>query len=410
MFYETIKNCRICGTENIKSVLDLGSQPPANSLRTNREERIPLFPLQLMICGHCATVQLSETVDPDYLFKNYVWVTGTARTSRGYSIAFSEEILSRCKGSPLFVFEVGSNDGTFLEPFQRKGHKVLGVDPAQNIAGIANDRGIPTSPGFFGLDFARTIVENHGKADCVIARNVIPHVKNVHDVIEGMAACMSDHGLGAIEFHYGKKIVDELQYDSIYHEHLCYYSLTSMSFLLKEHGLSPFDVIESPISGGALVVFFSKENRRKSLSLRETLANENDIGLNTFERWDRFAKECFNHTKRLKAIIEKQLERGATLIGYGASARSSTLLNFCGINSNHLSCIADQNELKHNKYTPGTDILIVPPSVALSRQPSAILLLAWNFQREILSILKEKHHFKGKVIIPLPCQSRIIEI
>ncbi len=406
--YEPITACRICHSEQIRVVLDLGAQPPANSLRDRLDEALPVIPLSVCRCDQCATVQLTETVKPEYLFKKYVWVTGTSATAQEYSQRFFEESARRCGKGPLFAVEVASNDGTFLRPFQERGHRVLGVDPAENIACIANEQGIATWADFFGRKVAENIIRKHGHADFVFARNVLPHVEHVHDVVSGMGHCLSAEGTGAIEFHYAKCIVDGLQYDSIYHEHLFYFSIKSMVYLLEQHGLWAFDLIESPISGGSIVLYFSKDKRARSQAFTQKLEAEDQSGLGLQETWDRFAQACLAHRERLAAMINEEVAREATIVGYGASARSSTLLNFCGINNRHLACIADQNPIKHNKYTAGTNILIVPPEVALSKKPAAILLLAWNFKDELLALLRGRCQFHGRVIIPLPNDPEVI--
>jgi novobiocin biosynthesis protein NovU/D-mycarose 3-C-methyltransferase len=406
--FETITACRICHSEQIRAVLDLGAQPPANSLRDRREGALPVIPLSICRCGNCATVQLTETVKPEYLFRNYVWVTGTSATAKDYSRRFFEESARRCGDRSLFVVEVASNDGTFLGRFQERGHRVLGVDPAENIARIANERGVATWPEFFGRKVAGNIIRRHGHADFAFARNVLPHVEHVHDVVSGMGDCLSAEGTGAIEFHYAQCIVDGLQYDSIYHEHLFYFSIRSMVYLLEQHGLWAFDLIESPISGGSIVLYFSKDKRARSQAFTQKLETEDQSGLGLQETWDRFARECLAHRERLAAMINEEVARGTTIVGYGASARSSTLLNFCGINDRHLACIADQSPLKHNKYTAGTNVLIVPPEVALSKKPAAVLLLAWNFKDEVLALLRGRYQFHGRVIIPLPNDREVI--
>jgi len=337
-----------------------------------------------------------------------VWVTGTSATAKDYSRTFYAEATKRCGDRSLFAVEVASNDGTFLRQFQESGHRVLGVDPAKNIAEIANEQGIETWPEFFGRAVAEEITRRYGQADFVFARNVLPHVAHVHDVVSGMGHCLSADGIGAVEFHYTKCIVDGLHYDSVYHEHLFYFSIKSMVYLLERHGLRAFDLIESPISGGSIVLYFSKDKKPRLRALREKLETEAQSGLGLQATWERFAERCFAHRDRLAALVREERVRGGTIIGYGASARSSTLLNLCGINDRQLLCIADQNPLKHDKYTAGTNVPIVPPEVAFSKKPDAVLLLAWNFKDELLALLKSKFQFHGTVITPLPNDPAVI--
>lgn len=388
----------------------MGKHPLANSLRTNLDQTEEKYPLTLVLCSVCSLVQITETVSKEVLFKNYVWVTGTSETTRNFSEKFYESAIKHFTKGSLFTIEIASNDGTFLKPFQRSGHKVLGVDPAENIAHIANNDGIYTISKFFGLDVAASIVSDYGQANCVIARNVVPHSDELHEVIAGIKLCLKNNGVGIVEFHYARSILDELQYDSIYHEHLSYFSLSSICHLLERYNLYPFDILESPISGGALIIYFSKEKRPVSGRFEEKKIDESKTGILNKEKWDEFADACMVHKKQLVSIIKNELINGGKLIGYGASARSSTLINFCEINDIGLECIADGNAIKHGKFSPGTTIPIVSPDRALAKMPKTILLLAWNFKDEIFSLLKKKYNFNGKVIVPLPGCPKAVDI
>jgi len=410
--HETIKTCRICGSKEIETFLELGAQPPANSLRDNLSDKLPLVPLSLCRCAQCTTVQLTETVEPEHLFKHYFWVTGTSSTAKNYANLFCQEACKRLDVKNPFIIEIASNDGTFLKVFRDQGFRVLGIDPAENIVKMANDNGVPTLAAFFGEKVAKKVVSDKGLADFIFARNVIPHVANVHDVIAGMKHCLAPKGVGIIEFHYAGLIIDGLQYDSIYHEHLFYFSLKSMQYLLELHGLQAFDLLESPISGGSLALYFSHKDAAKPVEskLKQKIDSEEKNGLNTKEVWDKFAKDCRAHKNRFVELILKEKSENKVLMGYGSSARSSTLLNYCNINKEHLACIADQNPLKHNKYTAGSDILIVSPEEVFSKKPDIIILLAWNFKPEIISLLKNKYHFSGKVITPLPNYPEMLQL
>ena len=409
MISKPIACCRLCGSSDLDLILDLGTQPPANSLRTNSKQVLEAIPLVICRCQKCTTVQLTETVAPEHLFRDYVWVTGTSQTARSYSQTFYEYVEHRCERTPLFVIEVASNDGTFLQRFREHGHRVLGIDPAQNLARLAETVGIPTMPEFFGLEIGKRVTQLHGHADVVTARNVLPHVPDPNDVVAGIAHCLKSEGIGAIEFHWVDKILSELHYDSIYHEHFFYHSLRSIDQLLKRHQLVLFDVTESPISGGSLVAYFSKTFHQASPELIEKLALEEKRGLASLDTWSEFATRSLKHRIQLKKMIEAEINAGKKLVGYGASARSSTLLNFCGIDHRHLVCIADQNPLKHGRYTPGTNVLIVSPERALAEHPDTIVLLAWNFKDEILKRLAD-YGYHGNVIVPLPNDPRLLRI
>lgn len=400
--FSTITACRSCGSGRLDPLLDLGTQPPANSLRREASEPLPAVPLRLGRCAECGTVQLLETVDPAFLFRHYVWVTGTSRTAIEYSGTFRDRLRERVGTSgPLFAVEVASNDGTFLQRFQEAGDRVLGVDPAANIAAAASAAGIPTWAEFFDERVAERIVREQGRADVAFARNVLPHVPDPLAILRGMAACIHDAGVVAVEFHQADAILDELHYDSIYHEHLFYHSLATMEQLLRRAGLAAFDLAASPISGGSLVAFCARHERPASAALAERRRHEAAAGTNTLERWREFSRRSEAHAGLLRKQVTEAVGRGERLVGYGASARSSTLLNFCGIDHRHLLAIADRSPYKHGLLSPGTDVRILPPADVLALRPDTVLLLAWNFRDEILDDLR-RGGFRGRVIVPLP--------
>jgi SAM-dependent methyltransferase len=405
--FEEIKKCRICDSKEIIKFMDLTDQPPANSLRAELSENLQNVPLQLVHCSNCSTVQLSATVDPKYLFSHYVWVTGTSKTANEYSKFFSTNVIQRSNVEKPFVVEIASNDGTFLKDFAAKGCQILGVDPAKNIAEMATQAGVPTMAEFFNLETAQIVKEKYGSADIVFARNVIPHVKEVHSIIEGIANLLKEDGLGVIEFHYSQIILDELHYDSVYHEHLFFYSLQSMIYLLNQYDLKPFDLTRSPISGGSLVIYFSKNQRNQTTELTDALRDEKNNKTNELQTWNDFAAACEKHAKQLKSIVEEYKTKGP-VIGYGASARSSTMLNYAGLNNEVIDCIIDKNPLKHGRYTPGTNIPIISfeEGKKLFNKCGSILLLAWNFEKEITEELRS-NGYNGSIIVPLPSVIRV---
>ena len=405
-----IKKGRICGSENIPELLNLGEQPLANSLKQTKNDKEQFFPLIICICKKCKTVQLTETVDSKALFSKYFWVTGTSRVATEYSQIFFERSRKFLKSKNDFIVEIASNDGTFLKPFKENSYKVLGIDPASNIAKIAINDGIDTFVDFFGIRVAKKIFCNQGKANLIFARNVIPHVENIKDVIEGISFLLTETGVGIIEFHRADIILDELHYDSIYHEHLFYYSITSLTSLLSQFDLYPFDLDISPISGGSFVIYFSKEIREISESLNEAKIKEINLGVDKQEQWELFAKDVYSHSKYFPKLIKDEVLDDEVIIGYGASARSSTLLNFCDFKDINIKAIADKSEFKHGLFSPGTNIPIMSPVDALKYNPDIIILLAWNFKNEIIKELRETYNWSGKVIVPLPYKAVIIEI
>jgi len=404
--FETIHHCRICDSRQLNEVINLGNQPPANSLYNDLSTKPPLVPLRLLFCEECTTVQLGESVDPEYLFNDYLWVTGTSDMAKEHRNYFLDNALSRSNKACPTVVGIGSNDGTFLESFKNAGCQVLGIDPAKNIADEATENGIPTIAEFFNEDVANRVCSDQGKVDMVTARNVIPHVKEIHSVIKGMGILLDDDGIGVIEFHSGGLIMSGLHYDSIYHEHLFYFSLKTITSLLKRHSLHIFDLTTSPISGGSWVIYFSKDIRPKSSALIKAEHEEKISGLNNYETWLEFSKKVKKHSEELKQLI---LNQKTKVLAYGASARSSTLLNYCEIDFNHISSIIDKNPMKHGLLTPGTKIPIISFEKALDQinEETVILLLAWNLSNEVMTELRESN-YTGKFIIPLPNMPKVV--
>jgi len=407
---ETVHACRLCNHPALEIILDVTTQPPANSLRKPTDEAPVPVPLILARCEECGAVQLTETVDPGYLFSHYVWVTGTSAAAKEYAQVFSNHVINRAVPGKLQVLEVASNDGTFLRPFQNAGHKVVGVDPAANIAQQANESGILTVPDFFGVSSAAKVVAEQGQFDVVFARNVLPHVKDPNDVVAGMVSAVKPGGLVAIEFHRADIIFEELHYDSIYHEHLFYHSVASIEALTKRHGLSIFDVTTSPISGGSYVAYFTLQSKPPTAALISARQQETHLGIQTSEAWQKFATLCREHRDELKALVSQYTQQNKKIIGFGASARSSTLLNFTGLDHTILTAIADNNPLKDGHLTPGTDIPVVTSKEAFALNPDVVVLLAWNFREELLNEIKTVHGWSGTVIVPLPGKPQVIHI
>lgn len=398
--------CKSCRNKGLEVILDFGEQPLANGLLKKSEcGKEKKYPLALCYCKSCGLAQLNYTVDPRELFSNYYWVTGTSKGARQFAEIFMNEVLKRKKiKSGEYVLEIASNDGTFLRAFRDADIDILGIDPAKNIASIANDSGIETIVDFFGSKAAGEIVEKKGYPAVFFARNVMAHVADIDDFIEGLKICSDDNNIGIVEVEYGGKIVNEIHYDSIYHEHLYYYTLHSLKEILEAHGLYIFDAMDSPISGGAIVVYFSKKHREVTKSVKDILNKEEIDGLDTIDAWKGFAQRAKQHKEIMKKMLGTVKGR---IIGYGASARSSTMLNYCGINHNDIECIVDLNTLKQGLYTAGTHIPIVSADEGLKyMKPDCVLILAWNFEDEIKEFLRDQYGYDGDVIIPLPYPGR----
>ncbi len=406
-----LKSCRVCDSQKLDDFFDLGKQPLANSLLKSPEEKEFFYPLALSWCVDCGLVQLNYTVDPKVLFSNYVWITGSSKSVYAYADFFYNEFVKRGEfKKDGYVLEIASNDGTFLKPFIRDGYEVLGVDPAENVVELAVKNNIPTRCIFWSKESAEELIKEKGQASAIFARNVLPHVANTRDFIEGIANCLMPDGVVAIEAHYAKIILEELHYDSIYHEHLCYFTFKSLERLLNDFGLYIFDIMPSPISGGSMVVFAKKIKISEKPIVAEYRSKEVEEKVNEKESWQNFAKRSFEHRKKLLKILNEKKSENKRIIGWGASARSSTMLNFCGIGWEIIPVIADSTSFKQGLYTAGTHILIENWEKAMARNPDIVFIMAWNFGKEIMEILKNQYKFKGSCIIPLPNKPRIEKI
>jgi len=406
------KKCRICTQKKLYNLINFGNQPLANRLNNKIPKKELKFPLNLCMCKNCKTIQIKETINPKILFEKYFWQTATSVAAKNFSKIFCEKMLTYLKCKRPFILEVASNDGTFLLPFKKKGLEVLGVDPAKNLASISKKNKIPIFTGFFNNETVKEIIKiKKKKADLVFARNVIAHVKNIHEIAEGAYKVLSEDGIFAVEFHHAKKILEGLQYDSVYHEHLFYFNLLTLKNFFFKKNFYLCHAFKSPISGGAIVALFSKSRINLSPSAKKILLEEKINKVNTLCRWKKFAKKTFLHKKFFLEGIKKFLDKKYRIIAYGASARSSTFLNYSNINNKNIKYIIDKNPLKINKYTPGTNLKIISFNQFKKKinKFNTLLLLAWNFKKEIIHDLK-KFGFKGTVLTPFPKKINCEEI
>ena len=406
--YETINRCRISDSKELVKVLDLGLQPLANSLKKKQFEDENKYPLTLSFCEKSSLLQLNETIKKEILFDKYVWVTSTSSTAKNYAQTFYKNVTNdiQLDKSKDLIIEIASNDGTFLKPFVNNGYKkVLGIDPAQNISDLANTNNIKTINDYWSKELSKQMLDRHGKAKLVFARNVIPHVSELNSVIAGVENILSDDGVGIFEIHDANIIFNELHYDSVYHEHLCYFTLKSITYLLNKFNLNPFNIKRSPISGGSFVIFFSKNKKNVSEDLNLAILNEEKSEVNELDSWKNFALKVNDHRNEMRKIMENF--SGKKIIGFGSSARSQTFLNYCNFNEKNMDLIIDNNSMKQNLYSPGTNIKIVDLDEGISSNPHAIFILAWNFKDEIIKECRSAG-YKGEFIIPFPHKPRII--
>lgn len=400
--YKKISSCRVCKKNKLIDILNLGNQPLANALiklkkNLKKEKRVPLV---LTICKNCKLIQLKHTVHPKILFKNYLWVTGTSKKVKQYRKFFFSKIKKYFRKKNNFICEIASNDGFFLE-YIKKQHDVLGVDPAENLAKIALSKGVDTISDFFNFKTSNKIIKLKKKRpNLVICRNVIPHIENIDQVMKGIQNILSKDGVGIIEFHNASNLIDKNHYDYVYHEHIFYFTLNSISRILKRYNLYAFDCFKSPVSGGSYVILFKKIKTKKTSFFTKTILKEKSNKLDRLSNWSLLKNKVITHKKQLTTLINKCGD-SKILTAYGASARSSTLLNYLELDKKKITKIFDISPYKKNYLTPGTHIKINIPTKKNITKTNLIILLAWNFKREILNFLK-KLNYKGDIIEPLP--------
>ena len=405
--------CRACGEEKLRPFIALGPTPLANSfLKSPAEFDSELFyPLDVYFCEECSLVQLTDVVDPRILFGNYIYVTGTANTIVSHNQQYAETVVDflGLHGDDL-VIEVASNNGRLLGCFRERGVRTLGIEPAENIAAMANADGIETVNKFFNSATANEILREYGSARAVIGNNVLAHVDDTQDFLKGCRALISDDGLVIIEVPYLVDFVELVEFDTVYHEHLCYFSVTSLMRLCDAVDLSIIRVDRVSIHGGSVRIYAGKKEKylHHAAEVVEMAEKERNAELTAFDTFVRFAKKAQKTREQLRSLLNSLKAEGKSIAAYGAPAKGNTLLNYCGIDTALLDFVVDKNLLKVGLFTPGAHLPVLPVSAILERQPDYLLILAWNFADEIKRQQSEYKARGGKFIMPIP-EPRIIE-
>ena len=401
-----IDACRSCGGRSLAVFLALGETPLANALL--RQEDLarpePRFPLDVAFCADCSLVQILETVPPEVMFSEYFYLSSFSTTMVEHARALAERtIASERLGPGSVVVEAASNDGYLLQWYSAHGVGVVGVEPAKNIAVIARERGIETDCTFFGSAAARALADRGRRADVFHAHNVLAHVPGVNDFVAGIGAVLKPSGLGIIEAPYLVDLVDHVEFDTIYHEHLSYFSLTALSRLFERHALVIADVTHVPIHGGTLQIHVRHAGHGSpSPAVTAMLASERARGVDTFAFYADFARRVEQLRTGLVSMLTTLKRQGHTLAAYGASAKGSTLLNAFGIGRDILDFVVDRSSVKQGYFTPGMHLPIVGPEILVAQKPDYLLLLTWNFADEILAQQDAYRKGGGKFIIPVP--------
>ncbi len=399
--------CRLCSSPLVHTFVDLGMSPPCESFvaadAANDVE--PFYPLHAFVCDECFLVQLQEYVAPENIFTEYAYFSSFSDSWVAHAKRYCDMVIERfALGESSFVVELASNDGYLLQHFLTSNIPMLGIEPAVNVAKVAIGKGIPTLTEFFNEALATDMAARGQKADLIIGNNVLAQVPDINDFVAGMKALLKPEGVITLEFPHIEKLIEENQFDTIYHEHFSYFSLLTIEKMARRHGLKVFDVEEIPTHGGSLRVFFSHEdgNFPREARVDSLLARELNAGLDRIETYTAFS-EAVRQTKRnLLSFLIRLKEMRKSICAYGAPGKGNTLLNYCGIGTDFIDFAVDRNPYKHGRLTPGMHIPIRPVSEIQRIKPDYVLILPWNLKTEIVAQMNDIRNWGGKFIVPIP--------
>jgi methylation protein EvaC len=402
--------CAFCGSSALADVIDFGNVAVAGAFLTKNE--IPnenKYPLKVVFCKDCFAVQVRDHIDPEVLFKTDFYFSSAIQTLRDHFADYAAEVVKRFLPNPkdAVAIEIGSNDGVLLKPLADQGvGKVIGVEPAKNIIETIKDDRLTLINNFFNVAQAEEIIKEHGRVDLLMGNNVYAHISDINGTTEAIEEVLKDDGVFVFEVHYLGKIIEELQYDFIYHEHIYYYSLLALDNHLARHGMVIFDIKPIPIHGGSIRYYAAKKNSKHAKNVSKAVvdlrAQEKQSGYDKEETYKQFAKRVAGKKDELMTLLTKLKKEGKRVVGYGASGRANTIIQYCGITSEHIDYMIDDAPAKLGMFTPGSHLEIKNSEVLKTDKPDYILVFAWAFYNEIAK--KNQQYLKdgGQMIVPLP--------
>ena len=401
--------CRFCGNELKYTFADLGTTPLANSYvpMDKAESGEMTYPLHLYVCDRCFLVQMKEMETPEHLFENYAYFSSYSTTWLEHAAHYVDFMMDHYEvDKNTQVIEIASNDGYLLQYFKNRGVPVLGIEPAENVADVAEkERGIPTIREFFGAELAMNLRRKGTSADLLLAHNVLQHVPDINDFVEGLSILLHEKGIMTLQFHYLLSMIQKNEFDTIYHEHFSYLSLTTVQKILSAHGLYVFDAREFPEHGGSIRIFACHEKNKKyheTENVSRILDKEYRAGLQQIPTYLDFSNRASEIKRDLLELLIGLKREGKKIAAYGAAAKGNTLLNYCGIRQDFIDYVADRSPHKQGTLLPGSRIPVCSPEAIEDSKPDYLLILPWNLKEEIMGQLDRSKEWGMKYIIPIP--------
>ena len=400
--------CRFCGTRLEHTFVDLGMSPLCESFLPSDQlnQMEAFYPLHAYVCGKCFLVQLEAYVTPEHIFNDYAYFSSYSDSWLAHAKSYTDQMVERFAiGEKSFVVELASNDGYLLQYFVEKKVPVLGIEPAANVAAVAVKKGVPSLVKFFGRETARELVAQGKQADLLLGNNVLAQVPDLNDFVAGMKVLLKPTGVLTIEFPHLQRLMEENQFDTIYHEHFSYFSWITAEQIFAAHGITLFDVEELPTHGGSLRIYGRHaEDLSKPVTARamELHAREAAAGTTSLETYSRFAEQVKETKRKLLEFLIAAKRNGKRIAGYGAPGKGNTLLNYCAIRTDFLDYTVDRNPYKHGRYLPGTHVPIFPPERIRETKPDFVLILPWNLKDEIIEQNAFIREWGGKFVVPIP--------